>query len=106
VDHLNKHFVDFVKNDNLGKISTWLIAQADLKGADCTECEELAQLHSMAVDFPKTGVPATLTAEHIKRLVSCCAGGTCMCAYAHCVHVCMHAVCKVCQPFAVHVAIH
>lgn len=70
VEHLNKHFISFVKNDNLGQISNWLIAQADLKGADCSECEELAHLHSMAVDFPKTGVPAELPPEQRKRLVS------------------------------------
>lgn len=70
VDHLSEHLVNFVKNDNLGQISTWLLAQADLKGADCSECEVLARLHSTAVDFPKTGVPAALSPEQRKRLVS------------------------------------
>lgn len=70
VDHLTEHFISFVQNDNLGQISTWLLAHADLKGADCAECEELAHLHSMAVDFPKTGQPAKLSPEDRKRLVS------------------------------------
>lgn len=58
--HLQQHFVDYAKNDNLGKISIWLLAHADAQGADCDLCEELAQLHSTAVDFPKTGRPAVI----------------------------------------------
>lgn len=70
VQHLQDHFVNFAKNDNLGQISTWLLAQADLKGAACSACETLAQLHSMAVDFPKTGRPAVIRAEQLQELVS------------------------------------
>lgn len=69
VEHLQQHFVNFIKNDRLGQISTWLLAQADLKGADCSACEELARLHSVAVDFPKTGQPAELGPADFKRLV-------------------------------------
>eukprot|EP00878_Enallax_costatus_P004052 GHUV01004276.1.p1 GENE.GHUV01004276.1~~GHUV01004276.1.p1 ORF type:complete len:1186 (+),score=348.19 GHUV01004276.1:644-4201(+) len=69
VQHLQDHFVNFVKNDNLGQISTWLLAHADLNGADCSACEELARLHSMAVDFPKTGRPAEISAERRQELV-------------------------------------
>ena len=69
VDHLTQHFIKFVQNDNLGQISTWLLAHADDKGADSPECEQLAELHSKAVDFPKTGQPAALSADDRKRLV-------------------------------------
>lgn len=68
--HLQEHFVNFIKNDNLGQISTWLLAHADRDGADCDACERLAELHSTAVDFPKTGRPATLSWEEGRRLVS------------------------------------
>lgn len=76
VDHLIEHFINVAKNDNLGQISTWLLAHADLNpdGPGCEECLELARLHSMAVDFPKTGVPAEIPAEMLKKLVSGCCG--------------------------------
>jgi hypothetical protein len=60
VEHLQQHFVNFAMNDNLGQISTWLLAQADALGPDSPPCQELAALHSTAVDFPKTGKPAEL----------------------------------------------
>lgn len=66
VDHLIQHFTNFAKNDNLGQISTWLMAHADQSGADCPQCEQLAQLHSKAVDFPKTGVPAALERDLVR----------------------------------------
>lgn len=72
VDHLTEHFINFVKNDNLGQISTWLLAHGDRSGPDCRECETLARLHSVAVDFPKTGQPAKLTPEQRKQLVRWC----------------------------------
>lgn len=66
MEHLQEHFVNFINNNRLGQISTWLLAQADLKGADCRECEELARLHSVAVDFPKTGQSAELGAPQLQ----------------------------------------
>eukprot|EP00929_Paragymnodinium_shiwhaense_P053038 TRINITY_DN26559_c0_g1_i2.p1 TRINITY_DN26559_c0_g1~~TRINITY_DN26559_c0_g1_i2.p1 ORF type:complete len:2344 (-),score=429.70 TRINITY_DN26559_c0_g1_i2:331-7272(-) len=36
---------------------------ADKNGADSQDCFRLAQCHSDAVDFPKTGVPATIAPE-------------------------------------------
>jgi RNA-dependent RNA polymerase len=68
-DLILDHFVNHAKNDNLGQISTWLLAQVDRKGAGCDECERLAQLHSTAVDFPKTGRPAVMLDEERKQLV-------------------------------------
>ncbi|KAF6265361.1 RNA dependent RNA polymerase-domain-containing protein [Scenedesmus sp. NREL 46B-D3] len=72
-EHLQQHFVNFVKNDNLGPISTWLLAQADALGPASLPCQQLAALHSTAVDFPKTGKPAELdfnlvrSAVHVKQ---------------------------------------
>lgn len=54
------HFLNFAKNDNLGQISMLWQDYAAEKGADCKECVDLAKLHSVAVDFPKTGIPATV----------------------------------------------
>ena len=53
-------FVNYIKNDNLGQIANAHMIHADISpiGALCAECLELAALHSTAVDFLKTGVPA------------------------------------------------
>ena len=49
-------------NDNLGMIANAHLVYADLSlaGAKCSECLQLAELHSMAVDFAKSGVPAVM----------------------------------------------
>lgn len=60
--HLIDFFHDYLRFDALGKI-----AHAHLGAADALEagikseiCHELVELHSKAVDYPKTGVPAKL----------------------------------------------
>ncbi len=63
------HFVNFAKNDNLGQVSTWLLAHGDKYGADCAACNKLAKLHSTAVDFPKTGRPAVIEDSEMKDLI-------------------------------------
>jgi RNA-dependent RNA polymerase len=55
---LMNHFINHAKSDNLGQISMMWQDYAASEGAGCDECIELAALHSVAVDFPKTGVPA------------------------------------------------
>lgn len=57
---LVQHFVNHVKNDNLGRIATLWQDFASQHGADCRQCVRLAEAHSIAVDFPKSGVPATI----------------------------------------------
>uniref|UniRef100_A0A6B2LDB0 RNA-dependent RNA polymerase n=1 Tax=Arcella intermedia TaxID=1963864 RepID=A0A6B2LDB0_9EUKA len=54
-------FIHFMKNDNLGRIAHAHLAHVDRNGALCSEGQELAKLHSIAVDYPKTGEPAELT---------------------------------------------
>ncbi len=51
--------------NNLGQIdNAWLVlADMSFEGAKSSECLELAELHSLAVDFPKKGVPAFMTAD-------------------------------------------
>ena len=55
-------FVNYMKNDNLGRIANAHIVFADMSeaGALCGNCLKLAELHSAAVDFAKTGVPAVV----------------------------------------------
>jgi RNA-dependent RNA polymerase len=57
---LMSHFINHAKSDNLGQISMMWQDYAAITGAGCDECIELAALHSVAVDFPKTGVPAEI----------------------------------------------
>jgi RNA-dependent RNA polymerase len=66
-EHFVKFFVDYIKNDRLGAIANSHRAIADYEGSNQGvahwKCEKLAQLHSQAVDFNKTGVPAQVDTE-------------------------------------------
>ncbi|KAL4967470.1 RNA dependent RNA polymerase [Aspergillus stella-maris] len=55
-------FVDFMQTDKLGVIATKHMILADQMefGTSHSDCKKLAQLHSTAVDFSKTGVPVKL----------------------------------------------
>ena len=57
---LVEHFVNHVVNDNVGRIAMLWLDYASKHGADCSVCVESAKLHSIAVDFPKSGVPASV----------------------------------------------
>lgn len=54
------HFLSHAKNDNLGHIASMWLDYANKNRADCEECLKLAALHSIAVDFPKSGKPAQI----------------------------------------------
>ncbi|KAL8393795.1 hypothetical protein RB595_003517 [Gaeumannomyces hyphopodioides] len=57
-----QHFVDFMKNDNLGAIATrhMILADQMSDGTLHADCRKLAELHSTAVDFSKTGIPVDM----------------------------------------------
>lgn len=57
------HFFNHAQSDNLGQIAMLWQDYAAKNGADCGECVKLAELHSIAVDFPKSGIPAKLPRE-------------------------------------------
>lgn len=62
MQEIQNFFVDYMSNDNLGAISNAHLVHSDrdpLK-ARSEICIELAQLHSMSVDFAKTGAPADM----------------------------------------------
>lgn len=65
-NHIIDFFIDYLQNDFLGRIAHAHLAAADFfktsprTGLDSNACQQLVQLHSMAVDYPKTGVPASL----------------------------------------------
>ena len=61
-DDLIAFFHDYMRYDALGRIAHAHLAAADDldMGLDSTVCRELCTLHSEAVDYPKTGVPAIM----------------------------------------------
>ncbi|EAW09273.1 putative RNA-directed RNA polymerase (Sad-1) [Aspergillus clavatus NRRL 1] len=63
VDHITSFFVIYMKNDFLPRIAHAHLAWADRLeyGVNEGKCIRLAQLHSDAVDYNKTGRPANMT---------------------------------------------
>ncbi|KAF1834188.1 RdRP-domain-containing protein [Decorospora gaudefroyi] len=64
-ERIGEFFVTYMKNDTLGQIAHAHLAQADFKadGVNDATCLALAELHSKAVDFPKSGLPAEIGQE-------------------------------------------
>lgn len=59
---VEEYFVNYILNESLGIIANahTVFADRSSQKARCQECIELAKLFSIAVDFPKTGVPAEI----------------------------------------------
>ncbi|GAB4828715.1 multidrug resistance protein, variant 2 [Ancistrocladus abbreviatus] len=62
IEEVEEYFTNYIVNDSLGIISHAQTVHADreLEKAMSAPCVELAKLASVAVDFPKTGVPAEM----------------------------------------------
>ncbi|KAL1385577.1 RNA dependent RNA polymerase-domain-containing protein [Phyllosticta capitalensis] len=62
LEDVARFFVEYIKNDSLGRIATHHLALADWEhlGVKSPRCVDLAKLHSTAVDYPKSGVPARM----------------------------------------------
>ncbi|PFH55980.1 hypothetical protein XA68_17243 [Ophiocordyceps unilateralis] len=58
VDDIRTFFVKYMKNDVLGLIASAHVGHADEQGPKSQLCQLLAEEHSKAVDYPKTGQPA------------------------------------------------
>ncbi|KAL9621361.1 MAG: hypothetical protein Q9160_004252 [Pyrenula sp. 1 TL-2023] len=54
---MTEFFIDFMQNDQLGRIANAHQVFADESSARSPECLLLAELHSTAVDFSKSGIP-------------------------------------------------
>jgi hypothetical protein len=56
-------FIQFMENDQLGRIATLhqQLADCQPKGTFDPDCVLLAEMHSTAVDFSKTGIPVDLS---------------------------------------------
>jgi RNA-dependent RNA polymerase len=62
ISDIQMFFVSYLKNDRLGQIANAHIVHADKQplGIFSEQCLKLAALHSTAVDFAKTGIPADI----------------------------------------------
>ncbi|KAG6399929.1 hypothetical protein SASPL_141415 [Salvia splendens] len=62
IEEVQEYFTNYILNESLGMIANAHIVFADKEPfmAMSSPCLELAELHSVAVDFPKTGVPAQI----------------------------------------------
>ncbi|XP_050275545.1 probable RNA-dependent RNA polymerase 1 [Quercus robur] len=70
IEEVEEYFTNYIVNDSLGIIANAHTAFADKEPtkAMSNPCIELAKLFSIAVDFPKTGVPAEIPHElHVKE---------------------------------------
>jgi hypothetical protein len=55
---ISKHFIDFMKNDNIGLLANQLLVLSDRaeKGSMDDTCIAISELMSTALDYPKTGI--------------------------------------------------
>ncbi|KMP00255.1 RNA-directed RNA polymerase Rdp1 [Coccidioides immitis RMSCC 2394] len=69
VNDITSFFVTYMKNDRLAQIAHSHLAWADYleKGVNDSKCIRLAELHSAAVDYNKTGIPAKMTKDLAPR---------------------------------------
>ncbi|KAJ3694866.1 hypothetical protein LUZ60_000243 [Juncus effusus] len=66
IEEVQEYFTNYILNESLGKIANahTVFADKEYAKAESSPCLELARLFSIAVDFPKTGVPAE-TPQHL-----------------------------------------
>ncbi|KAI9719198.1 MAG: hypothetical protein M1828_006291 [Chrysothrix sp. TS-e1954] len=64
-DDITSFFVNYMRSDCLGIVATHHLANADrlIDGVKHPRCTQLAELHSVAVDYPKSGKPASMPRE-------------------------------------------
>ncbi|XP_058184041.1 RNA-dependent RNA polymerase 1-like [Rhododendron vialii] len=65
IEEIEEYFTNYIVNDSLGIIANahTVFADAEPEKALSAPCVRLAELFSIAVDFPKTGVPAEIPRE-------------------------------------------
>ncbi|OKL62275.1 hypothetical protein UA08_02862 [Talaromyces atroroseus] len=63
IENIKDFFINFMRQDQLGRIATThkILADREKAGTFDLKCLKLAELHSTAVDFSKTGTPVDVT---------------------------------------------
>ncbi|XP_048318404.2 RNA-dependent RNA polymerase 1-like [Ziziphus jujuba] len=70
IEEVQEYFANYIVNDSLGIIANahTVFADKEYGKAMSSPCVELARLFSIAVDFPKTGIPAVIPPHlHVKE---------------------------------------
>uniref|UniRef100_A0ACD5Z573 Uncharacterized protein n=1 Tax=Avena sativa TaxID=4498 RepID=A0ACD5Z573_AVESA len=70
IEEVHEYFTNYIVNESLGIIANAHVVFADKEElkAESTPCIKLAELFSIAVDYPKTGVPAQIPSElHVRE---------------------------------------
>ncbi|KAF7080288.1 hypothetical protein CFC21_084390 [Triticum aestivum] len=70
IEEVHEYFANYIVNESLGIIANAHVVFADRESlkAESTPCIKLAELFSVAVDYPKTGVPAQIPGElHVRE---------------------------------------
>ncbi|XAR63686.1 RNA-directed RNA polymerase [Bertholletia excelsa] len=69
IEEVQRYFADYIVNDTLGVVDNAHLVYADREPqkAMSDPCIKLAKLHSDAVDFAKTGVPAEISRDLIVK---------------------------------------
>uniref|UniRef100_A0A0N4ZH45 RNA-directed RNA polymerase n=1 Tax=Parastrongyloides trichosuri TaxID=131310 RepID=A0A0N4ZH45_PARTI len=67
-EEMRNFLVDHIRQDSIGLIANALLVNSDIYGIDSKVCQTIAQKHSIAVDFAKSGVyPPPLTTKGTKK---------------------------------------
>jgi hypothetical protein len=69
IEDIQNFFITFMQQDQLGRIATThkILADQQIKGTFDPNCLTLAELHSTAVDFSKTGMPVSCLLRSISE---------------------------------------
>ncbi|KAM0861403.1 hypothetical protein ACQ4PT_045911 [Festuca glaucescens] len=70
IEEVHEYFTNYIVNESLGIIANAHVVFADKEDlkAESTPCIKLAELFLIAVDYPKTGVPAQIPSElHVRE---------------------------------------
>jgi hypothetical protein len=63
ISDISKHFIDFMKNDNIGLLANLLLMMSDRlpAGTMDSNCTAISELMSTALDYPKNGIVVCCT---------------------------------------------
>ena len=68
---ISKHFIDFMKNDNIGLLANQLLVISDRMtvGTMDENCIAISELMSTALDYPKTGIVVSSEGQANNRIL-------------------------------------